>query len=574
MKGSRAAQIALALLLALAGASNAGAQGHDDARNAAIEANPFHLDPAGQTLLSSGAAQVLGPFEYRAQVVGQYLSQPIVVRAANDAVLRDLVGSRVQLDVSGAIGLFGRVEAALLLPVIVSQSGEPPGRRLGDIGSAGLGDLMLQLKGTILSEYDYPVGLAAVVRLGLPTGDDEAYMGVNGVTVQPQLVASALVQSVRLSLNLGYLAQENNRVFTLADEDKLLYRLGAEVSPEGASWAAALELFGSGSASEFFGDADTTTLEAVAGLRYRIDDTVDVFAGGGRGLLSGVPSPSIRGFLGVAYHHGRRIPGEDPDEDGLLGWDDECRFEPEDVDDFEDGDGCPDVDNDRDQIADSRDECPLDAEDYDGFQDIDGCPDNDNDGDSVVDDGDLCPDEAEDLDGFEDGDGCPDPDNDGDGVPDSSDKCPMNPENMDGFADEDGCPEVLDALAVLTPTGINIREQIHFELGTANLTAEGGQVLDHVIRILRDHPRVHLRIEGHTDNLGGRDFNQSLSQARANAVRTYLIDNSYLAGMSERLEAVGYGEDNPIANNMTERGRSRNRRVEFHLVEVPGVAPK
>ncbi len=66
------------------------------------------------------------------------------------------------------------------------------------------------------------------------------------------------------------------------------------------------------------------------------------------------------------------------------------------------------ADTDGDGIPDFRDECPTDAEDVDGFEDDDGCPDPDNDGDGIVDERDMCPDEPEDLDGFEDGDGCPD----------------------------------------------------------------------------------------------------------------------------------------------------------------------
>jgi len=132
----------------------------------------------------------------------------------------------------------------------------------------------------------------------------------------------------------------------------------------------------------------------------------------------------------------------DPDKDGISGKADRCPYEAEDVDGFEDTDGCPDPDNDMDNIPDHLDKCPNSAEDMDGFEDSDGCPELDNDQDSVADSTDKCPDKPEDMDGFEDSDGCPDWDNDQDNIPDSLDSCINSPEDRDSIMDNDGCPEV------------------------------------------------------------------------------------------------------------------------------------
>jgi len=94
------------------------------------------------------------------------------------------------------------------------------------------------------------------------------------------------------------------------------------------------------------------------------------------------------------------------------------------------------------RIPDVDDECTMKPEDMDGFQDDDGCPDLDNDGDGIPDTDDQCKNTPEDVDGFEDKDGCPDPDNDGDGIKDAADKCPDEPEDIDGFQDDDGCPDI------------------------------------------------------------------------------------------------------------------------------------
>ncbi len=102
------------------------------------------------------------------------------------------------------------------------------------------------------------------------------------------------------------------------------------------------------------------------------------------------------------------VTSTDTDRDGIPDFRDACPSQPEDLDGFEDDDGCPDFDDDADGIPDHIDLAPLTSEDYDGFEDDDGVPDLDNDGDGITDERDMCPDEREDLDGFEDEDGCPD----------------------------------------------------------------------------------------------------------------------------------------------------------------------
>lgn len=98
-------------------------------------------------------------------------------------------------------------------------------------------------------------------------------------------------------------------------------------------------------------------------------------------------------------------------------------------------------DADQDGIPDNQDECKNEPEDMDGFEDEDGCPDYDNDSDGIYDSHDSCPDKPEDFDGFQDEDGCPDPDNDNDGIPDADDDCPLKPESVNGYKDSDGCPD-------------------------------------------------------------------------------------------------------------------------------------
>ena len=216
-------------------------------------------------------------------------------------------------------------------------------------------------------------------------------------------------------------------------------------------------------------------------------------------------------------------------------------------------------DRDHDGIADTVDKCPNDAEDKDGFEDTDGCPDPDNDGDGIADTVDKCPNDAEDKDGFEDTDGCPDPDNDKDGVADAEDKCPLQP----GPASSNGCPKTYDNI-VVTDQKIELKQKIFFATNQALILPQSDALLAEIASVLRSRPTMRLRIEGHTDTQGPRKRNMSLSQARADAVRIHL---EKLGITAARLEAVGYGPDQPIETNRTTAGREKNRRVEFVIVQ-------
>ncbi len=264
-------------------------------------------------------------------------------------------------------------------------------------------------------------------------------------------------------------------------------------------------------------------------------------------------------------------PDNDPDKDGLLGDADKCPMEPEDMDGFQDDDGCPDADNDQDGIADAADKCPAEPEDKDAFQDEDGCPDPDNDGDGVPDAADKCPLEAEDKDGFQDDDGCPDPDNDGDGVPDAQDKCAADPETKNGFQDEDGCPDEIPAkLKAFT----GVIQGINFKVSSADLQPASNKTLDKAVAVLKEFGDLRLEIQGHTDDQplkANKNFadNQALSQARAESVKKYFVSKGIEEG---RLTAVGFGESQPIEAPAGLKGgklaaaRAKNRRVEFKLV--------
>ncbi len=261
----------------------------------------------------------------------------------------------------------------------------------------------------------------------------------------------------------------------------------------------------------------------------------------------------------------------DKDKDGVSDIDDICA----DVPGLARFKGCPDSDGDG--IEDSKDKCPnlagLDLfagcpdKDGDGVPDyLDKCPDSpkgikadamgcasDSDGDGTADTEDKCPNTKKGI--KVDYRGCP-LDTDGDGLPDSEDKCPM----MNGLGSVNGCPPVkadVKKRLNFAARGIN------FETGKAIITVSSYPMLDEIVSILKEYPDYDLKMGGHTDNVGADNTNYLLSQARVDAVKTYLVTKGVSLG---KIEATGYGESKPIQTNNTSGGKAQNRRVEMELV--------
>lgn len=273
---------------------------------------------------------------------------------------------------------------------------------------------------------------------------------------------------------------------------------------------------------------------------------------------------------GISIYMGKP---KDTDRDGIPDKNDGDPYHPEDFDGFQDQDGIPDLDNDQDGIPDTEDQAINDPEDIDSFQDKDGVPDKDNDGDGVPDASDKCPgtdatvaagtNTAEDMDGFQDEDGCPDPDNDGDGIADVDDKCPDEAETFNDYQDEDGCPDEDPDVGVKKGEAI-VLDGVTFASGSAQLSVNSKLILDKVIKIMAEYPDIEVEIRGYTDNTGNYQGNVRISQMRADAVRSYLIERGI--GFS-RVKTMGFGPENPIAPNNTREGRSKNRRIEFFRIK-------
>lgn len=225
----------------------------------------------------------------------------------------------------------------------------------------------------------------------------------------------------------------------------------------------------------------------------------------------------------------------DTDADGIADYEDAC---PE-IAGTAEFNGCRDTDNDG--VANNEDACPTVA----GSEATNGCPDNDNDG--IANKADRCPDVA----GPAATNGCPDADMDG--VLNANDACP----NRAGLESNNGCPEVSQEVV----DTINlIFNNLIFATDKAVIHESSHDEMNELANLMRDDEGLLLRVEGHTDSRGSDEYNQKLSEDRANAVKEYLVEKGIDAS---RITTVGYGESQPIASNDTQTGLDRNRRVEL-----------
>ena len=285
----------------------------------------------------------------------------------------------------------------------------------------------------------------------------------------------------------------------------------------------------------------------------------------------------------------------DTDGDGLMDKEDEC---PE-IAGLVEFKGCPDSDGDK--IIDKLDDCPEIA----GLAEFKGCPDSDSDG--IKDSDDACPQNAgpkenqgcpdKDSDGLFDfidacpeiagpkeNNGCPWPDTDGDGILDKDDACPLlkgpaankgcpyKDTDGDGLLDKDddcpntagpienkGCPIIEVEIVEVLRTAF---DNLEFESGKDIILEVSKVALDELADVLIKKATWKLEISGHTDNIGGENFNLVLSKKRAEALKNYLI---FKGVDTNRLITFYFGETQPLIDNTTLEGRKKNRRVEMKI---------
>lgn len=544
-----------------------------------------------------------------------YAKDPLVwerTQGDSDTEQFSIVGHQLDATFALNLSLFDRLALFAGLPVTLTMDGADESQLqsagVGARDGAGLGDLSLGARLRIWGEADDVFAIGVSVSALFPTAGDQRFRGDAGFGFRPQLGLEFRPLGARIVLDLGALVRQDaiDEATNLLFRDELTFGVGVAVPVWRAADASEtwLELHAQGYGATAFDDflgRSSTPFEVIGGLKLFHQSGFVAGAAAGAGLTRGLGTPDLRAIAMLGFHVGGSPSVDeeevedltDSDDDGVIDSRDQCPSEREDLDGFQDEDGCADPDNDNDGVHDEHDRCPLEAETPNSFEDSDGCPDEvgDADGDGLLDHVDRCPSEPEDRDDWRDEDGCPDPDNDGDGVVDAFDRCveeygptenrgcPDTDRDIDGVYDRlDNCPDVAGdprfrgclrpQRVVLAADRVQILDRVFFHDNSARVQGRSHSLLRNVANVLRAHPEIELVvIEGHTDDRGDHDRNVALSRRRAGSVLDFLVSRGVEAS---RLRARGYGPDRPaVEGASTDAERGENRRVEF-VIPGPG----
>ncbi len=534
------------------------------AQSSGFSINRFDAAERGSDWFVGESLDLRGHVRGALGLVADYAYKPLVLYDLNGDEQTVIVEHQAFVHLGGSINLWERLRLAVDIPIAARTEGQDARIGREDIRPASgtsLGDIRLGADLRLVGKYLGPAQLALGVQVYLPTGDRAAFTGDGKVRVMPRLM---------LAGDIGPFAYSVRAALAYRSQDETLggVPLGSEVffGATAGFWVAERkvligpELFGSTLIeSEGAFKTPNTPFELLFGVHFRPRDW-RFGLGAGPGLTRGLGAPAVRVLASVEW---APSVDEDRDGDGVFDRDDACPDipGPRSADPRENG--CPVKDRDRDGVLDNVDACPdlygLPSED----PKRNGCPPpGDRDADGVFDDVDACPD----VPGIKTDDphtnGCPG-DTDGDGILDNEDACPRakGPRNDD--PEKNGCPIVR-----IESGQIKILERIEFATDSARILPVSEGLMRAVREMIQTHPELkRISVEGHTDNVGGAEYNLKLSRARAASVVKWLVDNGV---DPHRLTSQGFGLERPIDVNTTAEGRQRNRRVEFHITEQSG----
>jgi len=568
--------------------------------------NQLDPSPAGDDFFALPSAYVAGHLEPRAYLMFDYAVDPLVVGGTDK-----IVAGQGFLRANGSIAFFDRLLVGVDIPAAIVQTGDSPvisSIPVASPDSAEMGDVRLDVRASLYGSYRDPFQVGLGARFYFPTAGSESLSGEGKPRVMPQAAASGHVGEAHAFIytaSFGWLARGPENPHALN------YGVAAGGSFFDDVFHVQAELYGSTLLTDqpalrteriVLEAPSTTSLELLGGAKVRVVRGLTFGAAAGPGLTDGIGTPTLRalGMIGWAAVPERDRSAEDDDSDGVANGKDACKSERGEASDDPAKNGCPPGDRDGDTIADGLDACPSlkgrpNADltrngcpsdyDRDGIADSDdacpnqrgvassdplrnGCPgDLDTDLDGIADRSDACPKDKGSRNDEPSKNGCPTQDGDGDNIPDRFDACP-NERGLPDLADRShhGCPK-----QVRVTTGeIVILRQVTFKLGQSSLDQTVDPVSDDLLTEVRDvilqHPEIEIiEVQGHADDTGTAEFNTTLSQQRADAVRKWLTQRGIDA---KRMTARGYGSTIPIATNQTEDGRQKNRRVQFAIVKT------
>jgi OmpA-OmpF porin, OOP family len=562
-----------------------------------IDLPKFDPSPAGDRFFGVPSPYAAGEATFHGGVVLDYAHNPLVLANSDGETLGAIVEHQMFLHLNASFSIIDRIMINVDMPFALLNAGDGDvqggGLAFTSPDAAGLGDLRAGLRLRIFGEYHDPFQIGLGGYVWFPTGTSDDFLTNGSVRGQPQLLLGGRADRFIWSVMAGPTIKGVSPVagVTLSHQFNWGAGIGALLG-ENRTFQIGLE--SSGGVTLEDSSKRNTNAEALAGIKWRFIPFLEAGLAAGPGFTSGVGTPDFRGVFSLMYTPEIPVPDGDRDGDGIKDRVDACPDVKGVASEDPKKHGCPpEGDRDKDGIIDEKDACPDEPGKPNADPKKNGCPDRDRDKDGILDDDDACPDEPGVASDDPKKNGCPLRDKDGDGVMDDVDACPEIPgiktedpktngcpgdTDGDGFRDDvDACPREKGVddpdptkkgcpkSVRVTDKEIVILEQVQFDTAKSTIKAVSNKLLDDVAQVLKEHPEIKkIEVQGHTDNRAAKAYNQKLSDDRAKAVVAALIKRGVNAAT---LVAKGYGLDKPIADNNTEEGRQKNRRVQFIVLE-------
>ena len=502
----------------------------------------FQPSPSGDALFGVASPAVGGHLVARGTAIFDFAYRPLSIQ---DGTTRDVIVSRQgTLHLDASLALWDRLLVSVDMPMVLVQAGDSPtvdGVAFLSPSGVQAGDLRLGARARIYGGYWDAFQIGAGGYVWAPTAPSQSYAGDGKVRGEPQIQLGGRVRHFVWSATVGTELRASTHPGTLEAGAGAAVVLGEELVQLGPELTVTVPFSTDRSFSTpavTITSASPTGAELLLGAKVRPLRALVLGAGAGPGLTHGYGTPVWFAVGSIGYEP---LPPR-----------------PDKVD--TDGDGIPDV----------VDACPTVRGVHSQDPHKNGCPPvEDRDGDGIPDATDACPT----VPGVRSEDprknGCP-LDTDEDGIPDAEDACPTEKGSRDPDPRQNGCPHVR-----VTATEIVITKQVYFLFARSQITQTvdpvSNDLLTEVLGAINQHPEIELiEVQGHTDNVGTDHFNMVLSQARADAVRQWLVTRG-VAG--KKLIAKGYGSHVPQASSDTEEGRRENRRVQFKIIVHAKKAP-
>jgi outer membrane protein OmpA-like peptidoglycan-associated protein len=551
----------------------------------------------------------LGVLNYRNTI--SHSKSPIVYLDHSGKVY-NLLDSVTQMDLSAGFTT-GALRYAISAPIILQATGERvTSVDASDLKEAGLGEMMADIKLQLLDRDVHRIGMSVNTRTSLPTATTELPLGTNGLLFEVEGAIDAYVGHSVLAFNLGHRQQPSVETESIVWGNQLLLRAGyAQPFNSNGTSGLAVEYNFAGLYEQM--NEDGVAMEAMISGWGTVNDTWNVHAGVAKGLSNGMTTPKWRGVLSVSFLH---KTDSDRDADGVVDHSDICPATPEDVDTVEDTDGCPEPTKVNvlmvDQLGHELRDVHWTTSDgqFSGFGYTSFYTHAGNVKINITDPRYMpeatlveVKDQAEQdviiemdamlgslnvvlldyqervisqaiwsIDGVK-----------GASIQPTGYVVPLIPGEHEVIVQAHGyriLKETVNIRANETEimylvakeskvtSDLEVLEKVSFKTNSHLVHEQSHLVLDEVAELLNHHQRIEsVYIEGYTDSQGDEVYNKELSQKRADEVMRYLISK----GVSDtRLQATGFGEEDPIDTNETAEGRHNNRRIVFRIEKHHG----